>query len=52
VSTLESFVRIAHALGISGHLESLFVLTPPRSIEQMEQVERAKRKRAPKRRVS
>ncbi len=52
VATLESFVRIAYALGLSGHLESLFVMTAPRSIEQMEQAERATRKRAPKRRVS
>jgi transcriptional regulator with XRE-family HTH domain len=52
VATLESFVRIAQALGLSGHLESLFVLAAPRSIEQMEQAERSTRKRAPKRRVS
>ena len=52
VATLESFVRIAQALGLSGHLEKRSYVTAPRSIAQMEQAERATRKRAPKRKVS
>lgn len=50
-SSLETFIRIVQALGMSEHLQSLFVL-PRQSIAQMEQAQSAQRMRAPRRRAA
>ncbi len=52
VATLESLIRVIQALGLANELETLFALTRPRSIEQMEAAERATRQRAPKRKTA
>nr|WP_295784519.1 helix-turn-helix transcriptional regulator [Rhodoferax sp.] len=49
--SLETLVRVLHALGLVGELEDLFVLKR-QSIEQMEQAQAAhQRRRAPRRKV-
>ena len=48
-ASLDSLVRTIMALGLSGDLNTLFVLKV-NSIAHMERAERAKRQRAPKRR--
>lgn len=47
-SSTDSLVRVALALGLADQLQSLFEF-PVRSIEQMAQVERVQRVRAPRR---
>lgn len=47
-SSMESAVRIALALGLADHFQTLFKLQV-KSIAQMEQAEQAKRLRAPRR---
>jgi transcriptional regulator with XRE-family HTH domain len=46
-SSLETLLRVVQALGLTGELESLFVLRRE-SIAQMEKAEQAERKRAPR----
>ncbi|MBC5767669.1 helix-turn-helix domain-containing protein [Ramlibacter albus] len=47
-----SLVRVAMALGLAGELDSLFSLKQATSIADMERAERAKRRRAPRRRAT
>lgn len=48
VSSLESLIRIAMALGLVDGLAQLFELKAPQSIAQMERTQLAERKRAPR----
>jgi transcriptional regulator with XRE-family HTH domain len=47
-SSMETFIRVVSALGLTSHLQPLFEL-PRQSIAQMEQAQRAQRVRAPRR---
>ena len=47
IASLDTLVRVALALGLTDHLDSLFRLQV-KSIAQMEQAEQSKRKRAPR----
>ena len=47
-SSLETLIRVIHALGLTEHLQPLFLL-PRQSIAQMEQTQQAQRLRAPRR---
>ena len=47
-TSLETFIRVVQALGLTEHLQPLFEL-PRQSIAQMEHIHRAGRKRAPRR---
>lgn len=47
-SSLDTFIRVVQALGLTDHLQPLFEL-PRQSIAQMEQTQRAQRVRAPRR---
>lgn len=45
--TLENFIRVVAGLGLTDDLQSLFIIKA-KSIAQMEQIEKAKRRRAPR----
>ena len=45
-TTLETLVRVAHALSLTGELADLFLMKPTVSIAEMERAEYAVRKRA------
>ena len=45
--TLENFIRVVAGLGLADDLQSLFIVKPT-SIAQMEQIGKAKRRRAPR----
>ncbi len=47
-TSLETFIRVVQALGLTDHLQPLFAL-PRQSIAQMERTQRAQRMRAPRR---
>jgi transcriptional regulator with XRE-family HTH domain len=47
-SSMDTFIRVVQALGLTDHLQPLFEL-PRQSIAQMEQAQRAQRVRAPRR---
>ncbi len=52
VATFASVVRVCQALGLLEHLQSLFALSTPRSIDEMIVAARATRQRAPKRKTA
>jgi len=47
-ASLDTFIRVVQALGLTDHLQPLFEL-PRQSIAQMEQMQRVPRVRAPRR---
>lgn len=48
--SLDTFIRVVQALGLIDHLQPLFEL-PRQSIAQMEQIQRAQRERAPRKKA-